>query len=190
EANVAQAEANLAKANINRQLSELDAPFGGTIATVGIKPGDSVGATGTQTAAITMVDDSAFHVDVNISEADLAHLRVGQEAAIELDALPGQKLSGTLDYIAPTATTQQNVTTYLARVNLKPTEQLLRSGLSAAVSIITDKRSDVLLVPNGAIQETDGGPQVEVKNGNAIQPVKITTGLVGDSFTELTSGLK
>jgi HlyD family secretion protein len=190
EANVAQAEANLERAKINRQLSELIAPFKGTIAAVGVKPGDTVGGTGSQSPAIAMVDDSAFHVDVNISEADLGHLRVGQEASVELDALPGQQLAGLLDYIAPTATTQQNVTTYLARVSLKPTEQPLRSGLSAAVSIITDKRSDVLLAPNGAIQEADGGPQVEVRNGNATQAVKITTGLVGDSFTEVTSGLK
>ncbi len=190
EANVAQAEANLARAKINRQLSELVAPFSGTIATVGIKRGDTVGGTGSQTVAIYMVDESAFHVDVNISEADLAHLRVGQAAKIELDALPAQPLDGTLDYIAPTGTTQQNVTTYLARVNMKPDGQQLRAGLSAAVSIITDKRSDVLLVPNGAIQETDNGLQVELKNGTQTQPVQIKIGLTGDSFTEVTSGLK
>jgi HlyD family secretion protein len=193
EANVAQAEANLARAKINRQYSDLVAPFSGTIATVGVKRGDSVGGsggTGTQTTAIYMVDESAFHVDVNISEADLAHLRVGQAAKVELDALPGQQLDGTLDYIAPTGTTQQNVTTYLARVTLKPDGQQLRAGLSAAVSIITDKRSDVLLVPNGAIQETDNGPQVELKNGTETKPTQIKTGLVGDSFTEVTSGLK
>jgi HlyD family secretion protein len=196
EANVAQAEANLARAKINRQYSELVAPFSGTIATVGVKRGDTVSGTGsqggtsTQTPAIYMVDESAFHVDVNISEADLANLHVGQEAKVELDALPGQQLDGTLDYIAPTGTTQQNVTTYLARVNLKPDGRQLRAGLSAAVSIITDKRSDVLLAPNGAIQETDSGPQVELKNGTETKPTQIKIGLVGDSFTEVTSGLK
>jgi len=190
EANVAQAEADLARAKINRQYSELVAPFSGTIATVGIKRGDTVGGTGSTTTAISMVDESAFHVDVNISEADLANLRIGQAAKIELDALPGQQLNGTLDYIAPTGTTVQNVTTYLARVNLKPDGQQLRAGLSAAVSIITEQRSDVLLVPNGAIQETDSGPQVEVKNGTATQPVQIKIGQVGDSLTEVTSGLK
>jgi HlyD family secretion protein len=190
EANVAQAEANLARAKINRQYSELVAPFSGTIATVGVKRGDTVGGTGSQTEAIYMVDESSFHVDVNISEADLANLRVGQAAKIELDALPGQQLDGSLDYIAPTGTTLQNVTTYLARVTLKPDRQQLRAGLSAAVSIITDKRDDVLLVPNGAIQETDSGPQVDVKNGNATQPTPIKIGLVGDSFTEVTAGLK
>ena len=53
-----------------------------------------------------------------------------------------------------------------------------------------DKRSDVLLVPNGAIQETDSGPQVDLKNGTETKPVQIKIGLVGDSFTEVTSGLK
>jgi multidrug efflux pump subunit AcrA (membrane-fusion protein) len=135
------------------------------------------------------VDESSFHVDVNISESDLGHLRVGQAAKIELDALPGQQLDGTLDYIAPTGTTAQNVTTYLARVTLKPDGQQLRAGLSAAVSIITESRSNVLLIPSGAIQETDSGPQVELKSGNETKPTLIKPGLVGDSFTEVTSGL-
>jgi HlyD family secretion protein len=189
EANIAQAEANLAKAKLNRQQALLVAPFGGTIATINVSVGDTVGSAGS-TAAISLVDTSTFHVDVNISEADLAGLKIGQPVEIELDALPGQKLSGTLDYIAPTATTEQNVTTYRTRVNLKPTDQPLRVGLTAAVSIITDKRSDVLLVPNGAIRETDSGSQVRVRRGNETTPVSITTGLVGDSFTEVTSGLK
>jgi HlyD family secretion protein len=189
EANVAQAEASLAKAKLNRQQAQLVAPFGGTIAAVNVKVGDTVGG-GNSTAAISLVDTSSFHVDVNISEADLARLKIGQPVEIELDALPGQKLSGTLDYIAPTATVEQNVTTYRAQINLKPTDQPLRVGLTAAVSIITDKRSDVLLVPNGAIRETDSGSQVRVRRGNEATLVPITTGLVGDSFTEVTSGLK
>ena len=189
EANVAQASASLAKAKLNRKNGELIAPFGGTIATVNIKAGDTVGGT-SQTAAISMVDDSAFHVDVNISEADLVRLKIGQAAEIELDALPGQKLAGTLQYIAPTATTQQNVTTYLTRVALKPSDQTLRAGLSAAVTIIIDKRDNVLLVPSGAIRETDSGPQVQVKRGEETTLVPIKTGLAGDSFTEVTSGLQ
>ena len=127
---------------------------------------------------------------MSISEADLGKLKVGQAAEVELDALPGQRLDGTLDYIAPTGTTEQNVTTYLTRVTLKPTEQLLRVGLSAAVSIVIDKRTNVVLVPSGAVRETDNGPQVQVKRGNdtALVPVKI--GLIGDSDTEVISGLQ
>ena len=61
------------------------------------------------------------------------------------------------------------------------------SGASAAVSIITDKRTDALLVPNGAIRETDNGPQVQVKRGDQTTFVSIKTGLVGDSYTEVPS---
>jgi HlyD family secretion protein len=189
EANVAQAEASLSKAKLNRANAELIAPFDGTIAVVNIKVGDTVGGNA-QTSAIELIDDSAFHVDVNISEADLGKLKLGQEAQIELDALPGQVLAGSLDYIAPTGTTEQNVTTYLARIALKQTNQTLRAGLSAAVSIITDKRSNVLLVPSGAVRETDSGPQVQVKRGNDTTLVPIKIGLVGDAQTEVMSGLQ
>jgi HlyD family secretion protein len=188
EASLAQAQASLARAMLNRASAALIAPFSGTVATVNIKVGDQATSAG-QTAAISLVDESSFHVDVNVSEADVARLKLGQPADVELDALPGQKLAGTLDYIAPTATTQQNVTTYLARVGLKPTEQPLRVGLSAAVSIVTDRRANVLLVPSGAIRDTDSGPQVEVKRGNQTTLVPIKTGLAGDTDTEVTGGL-
>ncbi len=188
EANVAQASAALARARLNRTSAELIAPFAATVAVVNVKPGDAV--TGTSAAAaITLVDESAFHVDVNISEADLGRLKLGQEAQVELDALPGQLLDGTLDFIAPVGTTQQNVTTYLTRVTLKPTNQLLRTGLSAAVSILIDKRSGVLLVPNGAVRDSDNGPQVQLRSGSDTTFASIKTGLVGDAFTEVVSGL-
>ena len=189
EANVAQAEAALARAKLNRSSAELLAPFAGTVAAVNIIPGDSA-TLSSQTPAIVLVDESAFHVDVDISEADLGKLKIGQAAQVELDALPGQKLDGTLEYIAPIGTTEQNVTTYLSRITLKPTDQTLRAGLSAAVSIITDKRSNVLLVPSGTISETDSGPQVQIQRGNETTLTPITTGLVGDTQTEVTSGLQ
>jgi HlyD family secretion protein len=188
EANVAQAQSSLASAQISRQSAALVAPFAGTVATVGIKVGDQVGGT-SQTAAISLVDESAFHVDVNVSEADVAKLKVGQAAQVEIDALPDQQLIGTLDYIAPTATTEQNVTTYLARVSLDPTELPLRVGLSAAVSIVTEKRENVLLVPSGAIRDTDNGPEVQVRSGDQTTAVPIKVGLTGDTLTEVTSGL-
>jgi HlyD family secretion protein len=188
EANVAQAEANLASAKLSHDSAELTAPFAGTVATVDVKVGDTVGAN-SQTAPIALVDLSAFHVDVNVSEADVARLNLGQAAEVELDALPGQKLTGTLDYVAPTATTEQNVTTYLARVNLEPTDQQLRVGLSAAVTIVTERRENVLLVPSGAIRETDSGAQVQVRRGDQTVDVPVELGLAGDSLTEVTSGL-
>jgi HlyD family secretion protein len=188
EANVAQAEANLAKAKLSRESAELTAPFAGVVATVDVKVGDTVGSN-SQTVPISLVDLSAFHVDVNVSEADVARLKLGQAAEVELDALPGQKLSGTLAYVAPTATTEQNVTTYLARVDLGPTDQQLRVGLSAAVTIVTDRRENVLLVPSGAIRETDSGTQVQVRRGDQTVDVPVELGLAGDSFTEVTSGL-
>jgi HlyD family secretion protein len=189
EANVAQAEANLAKARLNRASAALVAPFSGTVATIGVTAGDQVPGAG-QTAAIALVDDSAFHVDVNVSEADVALLSVGQAAQVELDALPGRPLDGTLDYIAPTATTEQNVTTYLARVSLKPTDMSLRVGLSAAVTIVAGRRENVLLIPSGAIRETDSGPQAQVQRGDQTTLVPIELGMSGDTFTEVLGGLE
>ncbi|MBC8163084.1 MAG: efflux RND transporter periplasmic adaptor subunit [Roseiflexaceae bacterium] len=187
EASVAQAQASLTQARLSRAEAELVAPFAGIVAEINIKPG---AASSSASPAIYLIDNSAFHVDVQISESDLGQIEIGQPAAVELDALAAQPLSGTVSYIASSATDGQDITTYLTRVQLDDASQSLRAGLSASVDLTGATVRDVLVVPNSAIVETDNGPQVRVqREGNSAELIAITTGLVGDTFTEVTSGL-
>ena len=194
EAQVAQAEAALAAAKRELAAAQLVAPFDGTVAAVNITIGDSASASSgsaasADTAAIYLIDDSSYYVDVYFSEVDLAKLALDQRALVTIDALPGTVLEGKLTYIASIPTVSQNVTTYNARIDLEPTDAPLRVGLSAAVTIVVAEANGVLTVPNIAIQQTPDGAQVLVQRGGEVVPVTIETGLVGESQTEVRSGL-
>lgn len=135
-AGIAQAQAGLELARINRERAELLAPYDGIISVVNIDPGDP-GNTGTQ-AAIQIVDASKLKIDANISDIDIAKVKVGQKVQIYADALPDKQYTGTVTYIAPTATVAGNIRTYLVRIALDDQSDL-RDGMSVRVEIVTQQ---------------------------------------------------
>jgi HlyD family secretion protein len=131
-AGVAQAQAALELAQIQREHAELRAPFDGVVAQVNIDPGDPSTAAGKP--AIKLVDVSALHVDAQISDIDIGQVHVGQAAEIRADAMPEQIYKGKVSYIAPTATTNGTIRTYLVRITLDKQDGLL-AGMSARVDL-------------------------------------------------------
>jgi HlyD family secretion protein len=131
-AQVQAAEAARDSAKLNREKSSIRAPFAGTVSTVNIDPGDISNGSGQM--IIQVVDVSELRIEVNISDTDVAKVREGQTAQVQVDAIPGQTFSGKVAYIAPTATVTGTVRTYTVRVILD-TQAGLRAGMSARVSI-------------------------------------------------------
>ncbi|NOK63649.1 MAG: Multidrug efflux pump subunit AcrA (membrane-fusion protein) [Chloroflexi bacterium AL-W] len=134
DAGIVQAEASLRLAEINLEEAELRAPFDGIVSEVNIDPGDpSSVATG---AAIAVVDVEKLHVDVQISDVDIANVIEGQIAEVRAEAVD-EVFPGEVSYIAPTASVQGNIRTYLVRIALD--EQAgLRPGMSVRVVLLTD----------------------------------------------------
>jgi multidrug efflux pump subunit AcrA (membrane-fusion protein) len=193
-AQVDQAEAQLQQAELTLQRATLRAPFAGTVTAVNVAPGDNssaVGAspTGGSGAPFTVADTSRYHVEANISEADIARIQEGQSAEITIDALGSEPISGTVSYIAPAATVAQNVATYLVRLDVPENVKGLRIGMSASVEINQEEHNNVLLVPNSAIRTEGNRHIVRVKNANGFEDREIQTGLSNDVETEVVGGL-
>lgn len=132
-AGIAQAQAALELARINRERAEIRAPFDGIVAIVNVSPGDP-SSTGTA-PAIRLVDTSNLHVDVQISDVDIGKVSSGQAAEVRVDALPDKVFKGRVGYISPTATSLGTIRTFLVRIELD--EQAgLRAGMSARVDIL------------------------------------------------------
>jgi HlyD family secretion protein len=175
--------------------TQLIAPTDGVIAAVNLQVGELPDSTSTDTsgAAITLVDNSKFTIDLSVDESDVINLAVGQKVNISVDALPDQKLTGTITKIESQPTVANNIVTYTATVTLDPTQAPIRPGMNATVNIILSQLDNVLLVPNSYITTNATTQQhtVIIKNdAGAYVPTPVTIGARGTSQTEILSGLQ
>ena len=189
EAQLRQAELNLALARARREHATLTAPFDGTVSEVNIVAGQAAAA-GPE-AAIVLADLTAFHIDVGVDEIDVGRLIEGQSAQLSVDALPGVPVGGAVDRIAPTARALAGVVSYVVTIVIDPTDAPIRAGMSAIVEVITDVREDALVIPNRFIRidRTNGRAYVNVRRGDRAEEVEIITGLRNDTESEVLQGL-
>ncbi len=125
-----QAQTQLEQAQAALDRAALTAPFDGVITAVNIEVGQAAGMT---SAAITLVDTSAYYLSVDVDELDVMRLEIGQSAEIALEALDGQIIPGTLTRIAPAPNPGAGVVTYNVRVDL------ILDGMTAASSSTSER---------------------------------------------------
>lgn len=157
-AQVSSAEANLEQAREDLSRTVITAPMPGTITALVVEEGEMVLGTqmmmGTQLMAVS--DLSRMEVEADVDETDVVSVTVGQEAEVEVDALPDTILTGRVTEIANSGTTlgagtQMEVTNFAVKVELIDSDPRLRPGMSATVDIITETREEVLFIPIQAL---------------------------------------
>jgi len=183
----------LAQKSINeaqRQLSEaaVAAPFDGVVAEVRAEEGDTISPTNT---IVHIIDQSNMELTVELDEIDIPGVRPGQEAVITLDALPGKKFNGKVTTIFPLPNVVGGVVLYNVKINFDvPGDTGIKVGMSASADIITNQRSNVLLVPSRAITlDSQGKPVVKVTVGQQITERPVVAGITDEINTEIVSGL-
>ncbi|MCC7357397.1 efflux RND transporter periplasmic adaptor subunit [Candidatus Uhrbacteria bacterium] len=175
------------------------APFDGTIVALffGISSDASPGS------SVATLMTSQKIVSVPLNEIDAAKVKNGQKATITFDAIDGLSLTGEVILLSQIGTLTQGVVNYTVQIAFDSEDERIKSGMSASVSIITNVRPDVLVVPNAAIKTQNEQSYVETletKNTSSttgliestIPPSRlpIETGISNDEITEVTSGLK
>jgi HlyD family secretion protein len=187
EAGVADAQAQVAAARRQLEQAVLVAPFSGVIAEVNVEPGAVVGSGAG--AAFTLVDTATLHLDLAVSESDVARIKPGQPVTVSVDALPDAALHGTVASVAPTADEQQNVVTYLVQITFDPGDSAVKVGMSASASIEVERYANVIQVPSRAIQTEGPSKTVKVLYGSQRTPVtvRVTTGATNGAQTEIVS---
>lgn len=186
---VKSSEVALDLARLKLDQATLLAPFDGVVAVVNGVPGQQA-STAAATPLVTLVDDSALRIDVRVAESDLARLRLNQEARITFDALPERALGGRVTFIAPKAVVEQNVVSYPVTITLDRGDAVVRPGMTATVTIVTDRKTDVLLVPNRAIRTVGRDRVVEVRYKGLTFATPVQIGMTGDSVSEVLGGLQ
>jgi HlyD family secretion protein len=187
---VDQAQASLELAQLQLEGATIMAPFDGVVAFVGAEAKEQVAPA---SPMIVLIDPSGFHVEVSVDEIDVGQVELGQEAKITLDAYPDDELQGHVEYISPVATEDLGAVSYRVRVCFDPTEVPLRSGMTANITIVTDRREGVLLMPSRAISvDRDAGVfYVErLVDDGEIERVEIEIGIQDATYTEVLRGLE
>ena len=138
---VAQAQVEEAQAALDRARSALEdacltAPFAGTVTRVDLREGEMVTA---GLPVIVIGDLSHLRVETtDLSEIDVAKVKVGQKVDITFDALPETKLAGRVTKIYPMATQKEGGTNYTVVIEFEETDPRLRWGMTAFVDIFVE----------------------------------------------------
>ncbi len=154
---------------------------------------------------VTIMKGNAIEITANISEADIAKIKLGQKATVTFDAFPSDKIFvAKVIKIDPAATVIQDVVYYATTFSILKNEnnqeltelsQKMRVGMSADLDILTAEKNNVLAIPIQAVKEINGGKYVEIltkkDTKEKVEKVKVKTGLSGDDgLVEIISGLK
>jgi HlyD family secretion protein len=163
-------------------------PFGGTVAAVGLKPGDAVSA-GSSTADVVVVGPGGYEVTTTVPVADIGKVGIGDAASVTPDGA-AQAIAGKIVSIGMAPTTSGTTTTYPVVVGFTEQASGLRNGGAAAITIVLDHAADALAVPTSAIRSTGRGQTVIVlaKGVETVTPVQV--GVLGSELTEIRSGLQ
>lgn len=195
QAQVRQYQASLKTAQTNLGYTKIIAPVDGTIISREIDLGQPVAASFQAPELFTIAQDlTKMQIEVNVSEADIGKVKEGQDVIYTLDGYPDSEFTGKVTQVRISPTTVSNVVTYSVIVDVKNEDLKLIPGMTANVSIITDKSENVLCAPNIALKFTPNTDGTKYKNqgiwvmkNRKPHRVDIKTGASDDSNTEVIS---
>ncbi len=197
-AKITQAKADFEYADRQRSFAYIYSPVDGVIVTRNVDPGQPVAASFQAPELFTVAKDlKEMQIEVSVSEADIGKIKEGQEADYTLDGYPDEVFKGKVSQVRISPTTVSNVVTYTVVVSVENDDLILKPGMTANVSIITQKKENVLCVPSIALKytpvakgeikryDTQG---VWVLKGRKPERIDVTTGGSDDTYTEIISG--
>jgi len=181
-------EAQLKEARENLLKTTVYAPMSGIISRMDVEKGERVVGT-TQmsgTELFRIADFSRMEVAVEVGESDIVRIEPGDSVRVEIDAYPRRRFAGTVVQIANSA----KVANFGVRIELLPDSVRFLPGMSAAVSIVTQRRDSCLTLPVEAVFTRDKETCVwVVEAGDAVRLRQVLTGIQERDRIEIRAGL-
>jgi HlyD family secretion protein len=182
---LAAAQARVAGDQATINTMNITAPFTGTITDIANVINDQVS---NGTAAFRIDDLSHLQVAVTIAEIDIPKIQLGMPADLTFDALGSKSYTGKVTEVSPVGTSSQGVVNFGVTLDMTNPDKNVRPGMTAAVSIITSSKQNVLVLPNRAIHTSGGQHVVTVLSAGNLTDVPVTLGLTNDTQSEIASG--
>ncbi|TCU13081.1 efflux RND transporter periplasmic adaptor subunit [Rhizobium sullae] len=167
EAEVLSAEADLQLAEVNLAKARIVSPVDGVILTRSVDPGATVAASLSAPILFTIAGDlRKMELQVDVDEADVGQIAVGQKATFTVDAYANKSFPAEIEQIRFASETTNNVVTYKAVLSVDNADLLLRPGMTATADITVEAVKDTLMVPNAALRYAP--PEAESRGGRGI----------------------
>jgi HlyD family secretion protein len=188
QAQIDQAEAQVELLEKQIKDATIQSPTDGKIATVNKREGETAQIT---ESVISLLPSAPFQIDVDIYEEDIVKVQLGNPVDIEIAAFPGEVFNGKVILIDPAEKLISDVVYYEVKIDFENPPQGIKSGMTADITIKTERKDNVLIIPDAAVTRKNGKETVEVLKGKKSEVTEVKTGLKGsDSMVEVISGLK
>jgi len=153
KANLDSAKASLATDETNLSKASIRSPIDGTVLTRSVDPGNAVAASLQAVTLFTIAEDlRSLLLKVNVDEADVGRVAVGQKAGFTVSAFASRRFPATITRVSFGSTITDNVVTYVTQMDVSNADLSLRPGMTATSTITAVERQNVLLVPNIALR--------------------------------------
>ncbi|MBI5950056.1 MAG: efflux RND transporter periplasmic adaptor subunit [Chloroflexi bacterium] len=182
----AQAKVDAAQATVNSL--HIIAPFDGQVLSVEHRAGDTVT---NGELSVNLADLNQLYIETQVDESDVANLKLGNQAEVTLDAMPGVTLTGEVSIINPVGEIVSGLVKYKVRVDLDKIEEgtFLPLGTTANVVIKVKDEAAVLAVPITAIQNDSKGEYVWVMRNDTATRVDVIGGSIVGELVAVTGDL-
>lgn len=206
----AEAEVRVRTHALERAERELDrttitAPSDGMVISREVDVGQTVAASLNAPILFEMASDlTLMYIHANVSEADIGQVEEGQSVRFQVDSHRDREFEGVVIQVRNAPLVEDNVVHYETIIEVDNSENLLKPGMTAEVSVITDERYDVTRLRNTALRarlpdnirpedppEEDGmNGLVYLIKGEELVPKRVRTGLSDGVYTEILEGLE
>lgn len=165
------------------------APANGTIANLSIALSQYID---TSTTSLVIDSKQDTWIKILLNEADISTVKKGQKATISVDVLKNEEFIGVVERVDEFGSTENGVVTYGVYLSLSDPKNIVKPGMTVQADIETQRKENVLIVPNSAIKPHQGSKAIQIidkKTGQIrYQPIKV--GIVGTTTSEVIGGLK
>jgi HlyD family secretion protein len=186
------AQQNLKLVEDRLRKTRIEAPFDCTVLTRPVSLGQTVsGAAGfnSGTEVMTIANLNDMIVNAHVNQADVIRLKQGREVDIQAESVPGVKMKGTVERIAPQAVIKNGIKGFSARIAIKEIDPRVRPGMTAVLSIPVSSADNVLAVPLAAVFSENGERFVFVKGEEKFERRPILIGVTDYAYAEVLKGL-
>jgi len=185
KAEIAAAEARVAAAESTLGLASITAPFEGTVTQASSTAGDQVSV---GTVGFRVDDLTHLLVDLQVSEVDINSVSIEQEAVLTFDAILGKEYHGKVVQVGQAGDTVQGVVNFTVTVELVDADELVKPGMTAAVSIVVEEIKNVILIPNRAVRVVNGERVVYLLLDGQPEMIEVRLGSSSDTMSVVVGG--